>query len=153
MNEIHTKFMFRLSLEVGSHHVVGTTPVASRRIAPVTGGTFEGPELSGIVLPGGTDWISVDPNGTWFRIDVRLPLQTSDGELLILAYQGWRSGPKEVLDRLGRGEEVDSGDYYYKVACSFETASEKHARLNTIVAVANGWRVPSGPGYDVYEVL
>src|SRR5690606_38529743 len=79
MNDIQTKFMFRLSLEVGSHHVVGTTPVASRRIAPVTGGTFEGPELSGIVLPGGTDWISVDPNGTWFRIDVRLPLQTSDG--------------------------------------------------------------------------
>ncbi len=153
MSEIQTKFMFRLSLEVGPHHVVGTTPAGSRRIAPVAGGIFEGPELSGIVLPGGTDWITVDPAGTWFRIDVRLPLQTSDGEILTIAYQGWRSGTKDTLERLGRGEEVDPDDYYYRVACSFETASIKHARLNTIVAIGNGWRLPSGPGYDIHEVL
>ena len=153
MNEIQTKFMFRLSLDVGAHHVMGSSPMGSRRIAPVAGGTFEGPELSGIVLPGGTDWITVDPAGAWFRMDVRLPMQTSDGELLVMAYQGWRSGTKDALDRLSRGEDVDAKDYYYRVACSFETASSKHARLNTIVAVGNGWRVPTGPGYDVYEVL
>lgn len=153
MNEIQTRFMFRLSLEVGAHHVIGQSPISSRRIAPVAGGTFEGPKLSGIVLPGGTDWITVDPAGAWFRMDVRLPLQTSDGELLVMAYQGWRSGSPDALERLGRGEEVDPAEYYYRVACGFETASPKHARLNTIVAIGNGWRLPSGPGYDIHEVL
>ncbi|WP_454695957.1 DUF3237 domain-containing protein [Achromobacter aegrifaciens] len=153
MNEIQTKFMFRLSLEVGAHHVMGPTPLGSRRVAPVSGGTFEGPELSGIVLPGGTDWITEDPAGAWFRIDVKLPLQTSEGDMLIMAYHGWRSGTKDTLAKLSRGEEVSPQDYYYRVACSFETASPKHARLNTTLAIGNGWRVPTGPGYDVYEVL
>lgn len=153
MNEIQTKLMFRLSLKVGAHHIMGTTPLGSRRIAPVSGGTFEGPALSGIVLPGGIDWITEDPAGAWFRIDVKLPLQTSEGDLLIMAYQGWRSGAKDILAKLSRGDDVDPQDYYYRVACSFETASPKHARLNTVIAIGNGWRVPSGPGYDVYEVL
>ena len=51
MTEIRTKFLFRLALDVGAHHVVGATPFGSRRVAPIKGGTFEGPQLSGIVLP------------------------------------------------------------------------------------------------------
>jgi hypothetical protein len=39
------------------------------------------------------------------------------------------------------------------VSGSFETASPKLARLNTLVVVANGWRTPAGPGYDAFEVL
>lgn len=153
MNEIQTKFLFRLNLEVGAHHVVGETPAGNRRIAPISGGTFEGPDLSGIVLPGGTDWITVNSAGTSFRIDVRVPLQTSDGDVMIMAYHGWRSGPADILERLGRGETVDPDSYYYRVVCGFEAASGACARLNTVLAVGNGWRLPSGPGYDVYEVL
>ena len=53
MTAIQTKFLFRLALDVGAHHVVGPTPFGSRRVAPIAGGTFDGPQLSGIVLPGG----------------------------------------------------------------------------------------------------
>ena len=153
MTEIHTKFLFRLALDVGAHHVVGPTPFGSRRVAPIAGGTFEGPQLSGIVLPGGTDWITEDAAGSWFRINVRVPLRTHDGDLLTMAYQGFRSGPPEVLAKVSRGEAVDADSYYYRVSGSFETASQKLARLNTLVVVARGWRTSTGPGYDVFEVL
>jgi Protein of unknown function (DUF3237) len=86
MTEMRTKFLFRLALEVGAHHVVGPTPVGDRRVAPISGGTFDGPRLSGTVLPGGTDWITVDAGGTCLRIDVRVPLRTLDGALLVMAY-------------------------------------------------------------------
>jgi hypothetical protein len=155
MTEIRTKLLFRLALNVdfGAHHVVGATPFGRRRVAPVAGGNFEGPELSGIVLSGGTDWVTEDAAGSWFRMDVRLPLRTHDGDLLTMAYQGFRSGPPDVLAKVARGETVDAGSYYYRVAGSFETASPKLARLNTLVFVANGWRTSVGPGYDVFEVL
>ncbi len=153
MTEIRTKFMFRLALDVGAHHVVGPTPFGNRRVAPIAGGTFEGPQLSGIVLPGGTDWITEDTAGCWFRINVSVPLRSNDGDLLILAYQGFRSGPPEVLAKVARGESVDADSYYYRVSGSFETASPKLARLNTLVVVGSGWRTSSGPGYDVFEVL
>ncbi|HET6176964.1 MAG TPA: DUF3237 domain-containing protein [Candidatus Sulfotelmatobacter sp.] len=151
--EIRNKFLFRLSLEVGPHYVVGTTPFGSRRVAPISGGTFEGPEVSGTVLPGAADWMTVDPAGAWFRINVQVPLRTQDGEFLTMAYQGFRSGPPEVLERVSRGEPVDANSYYYRVIGSFETASPKLTRLNTVVAVGLGWRTSIGPGYDVFEVL
>jgi Protein of unknown function (DUF3237) len=56
VTEMRTKFLFRLALEVGVHHVVGPTPVGDRRVAPISGGTFDGPRLSGTVLPGGCRW-------------------------------------------------------------------------------------------------
>jgi hypothetical protein len=153
MAEIRTKFLFRLALEVGPHHVVGPTPVGDRRVAPISGGTFEGPQLSGTVLPGGTDWITVDAGGTCLRIDVRVPLRTVEGTLFVMAYRGVRSGPSEVLERVARGEAVDPTSYYYRVAGSFETASPRLAWLNTVVAVAIGSRPPTGPAYEVFEVL
>jgi hypothetical protein len=153
MTEIQTKFLFRLTLQVGAHHVVGATPFGNRRVAPIVGGTFEGPQLAGTVLVGGSDWITEDVNGAWFRINVQVPLRTNDGELLTMAYQGFRSGPPEVLSKVARGETVDADSYYYRVSGSFESASLKLARLNTLVMVAKGWRTPAGPGYDVFEVL
>lgn len=153
MSEIRTKFLFRLSFEVAPHYVVGTTPFGSRRVAPISGGTFEGPEVSGTVLPGAADWMTVDPAGAWFRVNVQVTLRTNDGEFLTMAYQGFRSGPPEVLERVSRGGLVDANSYYYRVIGSFETASPKLARLNTVVAVGFGWRTSIGPGYDVFEVL
>ena len=153
MTEMRTKFLFRLALEVGAHHVVGPTPVGDRRVAPISGGTFDGPRLSGTVLPGGTDWITVDADGTCLRIDVRVPLRTLDGALFVMAYRGVRSGPSEVLERVARGDAVDPASYYYRVAGSFETASPELAWLNTVVAVAVGSRSPTGPAYEVFELL
>jgi hypothetical protein len=91
--------------------------------------------------------------GCWFRINVRVPLRTHDGDLLTMAYQGFRSGPPEVLAKVSRGESADADSYYYRVSGSFETASPKLARLNTLVVVASGWRTSVGPVYDVFEVL
>jgi len=153
MTEIRTKFLFRLALEVGAHHLIGPTPVGDRRVAPISGGTFDGPRLSGTVLQGGTDWITVDAGGTCLRIDVRVPLRTFNGALLVMAYRGVRSGPSEVLERVAHGEAVDPASYYYRVAGFFETASPELAWLNTVVALAVGSRSPTGPAYEVFELL
>lgn len=55
-------FVYRLEctiadkeVHVGAPHGAGVM----RSIAPITGGTFKGPELQGKVLPGGADWATV----------------------------------------------------------------------------------------------
>jgi hypothetical protein len=58
-----------------------------------------------------------------------------------------------VLERVARGEAVDPASYYFRVAGSFETASPELAWLNTVVAVAVGSRSPTGPAYEVFELL
>jgi hypothetical protein len=70
-----------------------------------------------------------------------------------MSYRGLRHGPKEVMDRLNKGEKVDPAQYYFRMVPVFETASEKYSWLNRIVSVATGQRESTGPIYDVYEVL
>jgi len=152
MSEIRTAFLFTVTITVAPPQIVGTTPIGERRNVPVTGGTFEGKRLRGIIWPGGSDWIVVRNDGVW-QLDVRLPLQTDDGALINMTYKGFRHGPAAILDRLNRGEAVDPSEYYFRTAPFFETAAAKYAWLNGIVSVATGHRTASGPTYQVYEVL
>jgi len=70
-----------------------------------------------------------------------------------MGYKGMRHGPKDVLDRLNRGEKVDPKTYYFRMVPLFETSSEKYSWLNKMVAVATGQREATGPTYHVFEVL
>ena len=55
--------------------------MGQRRVVPVSGGSFEGSRLRGVVLPhAGSDWLLQRADGT-FQQDVRLTLQTDDGVL------------------------------------------------------------------------
>jgi hypothetical protein len=94
----------------------------------------------------------VRPDGV-AQIDCRVTLQTDDGVMIFMRYGGYRHGPKEVMDRLARGEAVDPTDYYFRIAPLFETGSGKYAWLNKIIAVGTGQRLANGPIYYVYEIL
>ena len=152
MAELRTTHLFTLVLEVAGAQPIGATPAGDRRVGLVGGGRFTGPRLKGIVLPGGADWIVLRPDGVT-TLDVRLVLQTEDGAAIGMTYRGLRHGPAAVMDRLNRGEAVDPAEYYFRTAVVFETAAPGYAWLNRIVAVGTGHRPPSGPVYDVFEVL
>lgn len=153
MPELKTQHIFTARLLVDSKlQMVGPTPFGDRRIASVTGGTVEGPKLNGKVLGGGGDWLLLRPDGV-LQLDVRLTIEADDGALIYMTYRGVRHGPAAVMDRLGRGEAVDPGEYYFRTAPFFETGADRYAWLNRIICVGKGSRVPAGPIYEVFEVL
>ena len=103
--------IYRLEATVGDPQDVGEISAGHRRIVPLTGGTFSGPELRGTLLPGASaDWQIILPDGTALG-DVRYTLETERGDLLYVQSQGVRHGSTAVLERLGRGEDVDAGEY------------------------------------------
>lgn len=150
---IQTRHLFTLAADVPGIVDLGATPMGTRRIATVSGGTFRGERLSGKIqaVPGG-DWILVRPDGATI-LDVRVTLETDDRQLIYMTYRGVRHGPAEVMARLAKGEAVDPASYYFRTTPVFETASPKYDWLNRIVSVATGRREARGPVYEVYEVL
>jgi hypothetical protein len=144
--------LFIFQIEVKPPTIIGATPGYDRRIGEIAGGRFEGERLRGKFLSGGSDWQSLRADGAT-TINVRLVMQTDDGELIGMRYFGMRHGPKEVLDRLGRGEQVSPSEYYMRVTVNFETASQKYDWLNRLVSVAYGHRMAGGAIYHVFEVL
>ena len=150
---IQSRPAFVLTLNVPKIEDLGMTPYGARKIATVVAGTFEGDRLRGTVQPSpGGDWLLLRSDGV-LCLDVRLTLKTDDGDLIYMRYSGMRHGPKEVMDRLNKGEAVDPALYYFRSVPVFETASLKYGWLNRAVFVATGRREASGPIYDVHEIL
>ena len=128
------EFLMDVALDVGPPQNLGT-----RRIVPVTGGTFEGPKLRGTALGGGGDWILVRPDGV-SELNVRVTLRTDDEQLIYVTYRGLLYTPK-------------GGEQYWRTTPVFETGSPKYDWLTRIIAVGVGRRVPNKAAYSIYQIL
>ena len=80
------------------------------------------------------------------------PLETEDGALIYIRNWGLRHGPPGVIARLGAGEKVDPGEYYFRTTPVFETGAAEYAWLNCIIAVAVGERRADAVLITVYEL-
>jgi uncharacterized protein DUF3237 len=144
--------VYRLEATLGQPLDLGDTPRGHRRIVPLTGGTFTGPELRGTLLPGASaDWQIVLPDGTALG-DIRYTLQTDAGDLLYVQSRSVRHGSAEVLARLGRGEDVDASEYTFRTSTQIETAAPHLDWLNKGVFVSVGGRQTGRVIYETYLV-
>jgi hypothetical protein len=144
--------IYRLEATLGQALDVGTLAQGRRRIVPLTGGTFVGPELSGKLLPGASaDWQIVLADGTALG-DIRYTLETDHGEVIYAKSRSVRHGSAEVLARLGRGEDVDASEYTFRTSTQIETAAAGLDWLNKGVFVGVAGRQPGGVIYEVYLV-
>lgn len=144
-------FLFGMSLSVEEPEHIGSTQLGDRRVVGVSGGTFAGPRVRGKVLPGGSDWITVRADGVLVQ-DVRLILQTEDGEDILMTYRGLRHGPEPVMRRVNAGEDPDPSEYYFRTQPIFEAPRGSYEWLNRLMAVAVGRRLESGVTYAVYAI-
>jgi len=151
MPEIKTEFLFTIALEV-QVFILGDTPYGGRRIVRFSSGSFEGPKLKGTVFPGGAGWTLVRRDGV-LEVNVRLTLETDDKQQIYMTWQGFRHGPKEIIERLNRGETVDPGSYYFRTTPYFETSSEKYGWMNRICSIATGSVKGSVRTFEVFQVL
>lgn len=149
---LRSRLLFTMKLSVGALLTVGGPEGSARRIANVSGGTFDGERMRGNVLPDGTDWQTLRGDGA-VMLDARVVLKAHDGALIAMTYAGIRHGSPDVMERLTRGEHVDIGSYYFRIAPTFATSDPRYEWLNRIVAVGTGERLPGGPRYDVHEIL
>jgi hypothetical protein len=144
--------VYRVEATVGPPLDLGGLAEARRRIVPLTGGTFTGPEINGKLLPGASaDWQTVLPDGTALG-DIRYTLQTDDGAALYVQSRSVRHGSPEVLARLGRGEDVDAGEYVFRTSTQIQTAAPELDWMNRGVFIGVGGRQSGGVIYETYLV-
>jgi hypothetical protein len=141
----------KLDVDVAKAAQIGATLGGRRTIAPVVGGIFEGERLSGTVLPGGADWVLFRSDATML-IDVRLTLQTNDGALIYLSYEGRFIGDPGAMAALAQGKALDPESYSLVTVVRFECGHEHYDWLNTVIAVGTGQQSGFNPCYTIYEI-
>ncbi|GAA6139260.1 DUF3237 domain-containing protein [Arenicella sp. 4NH20-0111] len=151
---LEAKELFEMTLQVSTEKMIniGALPHGGRRIVPISGGRFSGDRLNGRVLPGGADWVLVEPDGS-FRIDVRLTLETDDSQSIYMQYDGLFYAEADVLERYYSGASISEDEYYLRTQARFETSASNYQWLNHIVSVGKGRKIDGGVSYQMYHVL
>src|SRR5688572_9742490 len=104
MNALHSRPLFTITMMLPPTLEMGDTPVGTRRVFTVAGGTFAGDRLRGEVLAqGSSDLLLVRADGS-SQQDVRLILRADDGALILMTYRGVRHASAEVNARIAGGE-------------------------------------------------
>jgi Protein of unknown function (DUF3237) len=128
------EFVFEVRADVAAPLVIGPSSHGLRRVVPILGGTVCGPRLSGRVVPGGADWQYVRPDGV-LSVEAKYALQADDGALIMVTNRGIRHGPPEVIERLGRGEDVPASAYYFRTVAEFEAPIGAYDWMNKALFV------------------
>lgn len=129
----------------------GEVDSGRRRFIPVTGGTVDGPALSGTVLPGGGDWQVILPGGLT-SIEARYFIKASDGTVIEVTNPGVRTAAPDVIEKLAKGEPVDPSAYYFRTTPRFVVKDGPHGWMRRKVFVARGVRNPDNVVIDFYTV-
>ena len=135
-------FAFELRAQVGAPMELGQVPAGRRRIVPILGGRFDGPELRGKVLPGGADWQIVRADG-FTELDTRYTIETDAGSKVYVRNAGIRHAPPAIIEQLLAGERVDPSQVYFRTVPVFETSAPELQWMTRAIFVGVGERQPS----------
>jgi hypothetical protein len=130
-----TEFVYEAVVAIDAPVDVGATPLGRRRYIPITGGTFQGPRLRGVVLPGGADWQTDRSDGVT-EADALYSIRTDDGAVIIVRNQG----------------VIAAGGAYMRTALRFTAPTGPHEWLNQsqfVSSIAGGPR----PGTVIIRVF
>jgi Protein of unknown function (DUF3237) len=144
--------IFRIEAELAEILPLGQTPYGERRIINILGGRVDGARLNGRILPGGADWQIIRTDGV-ADLRARYTIEANSGARILVASDGLRHGPPDVIARLARGEPVDPALYYFRTVMRFETGDAELSWLNRIIAIGRGVREPRTVRLDVHELL
>ena len=146
------EFIFAAHVTVEEPLDFGDVGKGHRRVVPITGGEFSGPDMRGAVLGGGADWQIIRGDGV-AELEARYTLRTDDGALIHVRNMALRHGPPVVMAELAAGRPVVPGSYYFRGAASFETDVARYAWLARHIIVCAAVREPSNVNLRFYKVL
>ncbi len=140
-----------LMVNLAPINAMGAGRAGDRRIIPIIGGTVTGPKLSGRILNLGADWQTVFASGV-AELDTRYAMETDDGATIEIRNYGYRHGPKEVVDAIARGEQVDPSSFYMRTHARLETGDPRYEWVNKTLFVGTGTRMASSVQVDLYAL-
>jgi hypothetical protein len=96
--------------------------------------------------PGGQDSQLVHPDSLHTFVSTNYLLRTNDAEPAFITVQttGWRTGPREVMERLfdpAQADSVDPSEYSFRLSIKLETGDERYAGIvNSGMWIGSGAR-------------
>ena len=116
------EFALQLRVTLGDAYSCGETQHGRRTIIPITGGTFEGPNIKGTIINGGADYQIANTAFNRTELEAIYCIKTDDGVNIHVRNRGIIYPGKD---------ENGNPSFYFRCAPQFEApADSKYAWLN-----------------------
>lgn len=114
------EFVMQLKVTLGQTYSCGETQHGRRTVIPITGGTFEGPNIKGTILNGGADYQLASGGRT--EVEAIYSIKTDDGIYIHIRNRGIIANSKDAQG---------NPSFYFRCAPQFEAPNDsKYAWLN-----------------------
>lgn len=115
------EFALQLKVTLGETYSCGETQHGRRTVIPITGGTFEGPNIKGTILNGGADYQLANAAGRT-EVEAIYSIRTDDGVNIHVRNRGIIANSKDAQG---------NPSFYFRCAPQFEApADSKYAWMN-----------------------
>ena len=126
-NTPQLEFALQLKVTLGEAYTCGETQHGQRTIIPITGGTFEGPNIKGTIINGGADYQLGNKALNRTELEAIYCIKTDDGVNIHVRNRG--------IIRSGKDDQGNP-TFYFKAAPQFEApVDSKYAWLNNAIFV------------------
>lgn len=116
------EFALQLKVTLGEAFTCGETQHGRRTVIPITGGTFEGPNIKGTIINGGADYQIANTAINRTELEAIYCIKTDDGVYIHVRNRGIIYSDKDANG---------NPSFYFKAAPQFEApADSKYAWLN-----------------------
>jgi len=121
------EFALQLKVTLGETYTIDETQHGKRIVIPITGGTFEGPNIKGTIVNGGADYQLENQALKRTELEAIYSIKTDDGVYIHVRNRGIIHSGKDVNG---------NPSFYFKAAPQFEApANSKYAWLNNALFV------------------
>jgi hypothetical protein len=115
------EFALQLKVTLGETYSCGETQHGRRTVIPITGGTFEGPNIKGTIINGGADYQLANAAGRT-ELEAIYSIKTDDGVYIHVRNRGIIANGKDAQG---------NPSFYFRCAPQFEAPSDsKYAWMN-----------------------
>lgn len=139
------EYVMELKVTVDGAYGIGETTHGNRFIIPITGGTFEGPNIKGTVIPGGADYQMIDTAKGLTELEAIYSIRTDDGVNIHVRNCGLLYNGKDE-----KGQQT----FYFRTAPKFEAPKDsKYDWMNNCIFVCVPAALPEYISLKVWKVL
>lgn len=131
------EFVLQLRVTLGEAYTLNETQHGVRTVIPITGGTFEGPNIKGTIINGGADYQLANTDRSRTELEAIYSIRTDDGVYIHVRNCGIIFSGKDAEGR---------PSFYFKAAPKFEAPTDsKYAWLNNAIYVCQpDWSAQNG---------
>jgi len=139
--DFKTEFIWEAKVKIANTVTLGESKRGVRRVIPITGGTFAGPQIKGEILSGGEDCQLVRPDGDT-ELSARYLLKTDDGYII------------QVVNKALIHTDIKVNAFYCKSVIDLEAPTNSpYDYLNHAIFIGTLKMPELKPGEEPYVVI